>query len=369
MEIIDLRSDTVTKPSPEMRKAMMTAEVGDDVYGEDPTVNRLQESVARLLGKEAALFVPSGVMANQIALKIQTQPGDEVIVERDSHVFNYETAAAAFLSRIQLNTLKGVRGVLNADQILQEVRSPVYYNPRVSLVCLENTHNRAGGTIYPLEEIKRIRTLLKKKKISLHLDGARLWNASVATGIAPKEYAKYFDTVSVCFSKGLGAPVGSAIAGPARLIDSARKYRKIFGGGMRQVGILAAGALYALEHNIDRLKEDHANARALAKTASLIKGIEVDIDSVQTNIVIMKIERRKERAEEILIRLKRKGLLLSEMSHTLLRAVTHIDVTRDHIVRASEILKDVLNTERGKERHSFASGEGIRGASKICKGA
>jgi threonine aldolase len=343
MEIIDLRSDTVTRPSPEMRTAMMTAEVGDDVYGEDPTVNRLQEKVARTLGKEAALFVPSGVMANQIALKVHTQPGDEVIVERESHIFNFETAAAAFLSRVQLNTVAGVRGILSSDQIIGELRSPVYYNPRASLVCLENTHNKAGGTIYPLEEIKRIRAFTKSKKIAMHLDGARIWNASAATGIPPKEYAKYFDTVSVCFSKGLGAPVGSAIAGTKQLIESARKYRKIFGGGMRQSGILAAAALYALEHNIGRLKEDHAKAQMLAKAAASIKGLAVDIDSVQTNIVIVNTEKRKERSDEILARLRRRGVLLSEMSRSSLRAVTHIDVTQDQISRACDIMIAVLD--------------------------
>ncbi len=344
--MIDLRSDTVTKPSPEMREAMLAAEVGDDVYGEDPTVNRLQEKVARILGKEASLFVPSGVMANQLAIKVHTQPGDEIIVERDAHIFNYETAAAAVLSRVQLNTIKGVRGMLRADQIVGELRSPVYYNPRVSLVCLENTHNKAGGTIYPLQEIVRIRTLTKARKIAMHLDGARIWNASVASGITPKEYAKYFDTVSVCFSKGLGAPVGSAIAGTKRVIDLARKYRKMFGGGMRQAGILAAGALYALEHNIDRLKEDHAKAQTLASAAASIQGIEVDTDAVQTNIVIMNIEKRKERAEEMLARLKSKGVLLSEMSHTCLRAVTHIDVSHDDIVRASKILTTTFDKKR-----------------------
>jgi threonine aldolase len=346
METIDLRSDTVTKPSPEMRTAMLAAEVGDDVYGEDPTVNRLQEKVARLLGKEAALFIPSGVMANQVAIKVHTQPGDEVIVERESHIFNYETAAAAVLSRVQLNTIKGIRGILNADQIARELRSPAYYNPRVSLLCLENTHNKAGGTIYPLEEIARIRALAKKRNIAMHLDGARIWNASVATGIAPRQYAKHFDTVSVCFSKGLGAPVGSALVGTKQMIDSARTYRKIFGGGMRQVGILAAGALYALEHNIDRLNEDHAKAQTLAKAAASIQGIEIDIDFVQTNIVIMNIQKRKESAEEMLARLKRKGVLLSEIGHARLRAVTHIDVTHDQIVRASEIMKAAFDRKK-----------------------
>ena len=342
MEIIDLRSDTVTKPSQEMRDAMLTAEVGDDVYGEDPTVNLLQERVADILGKEAALFVPSGVMANQIALKVHTQPGDEVIVESESHVFNYETAGAAFLSNVQLCTVKGNRGILNAEQVAQAIRSNIYYNPKTSLVCLENTHNKAGGTIYPLEEIQKIHDLARNRKLALHLDGARLWNASVATGIAPKEYAQYFDTVSVCFSKGLGAPVGSALTGTRERIEMARKYRKIFGGGMRQVGILAAGALFALDHNVKRLKEDHDKAKLLAKELSKLPAIHVDLNSVQTNIIIFNINGRSESAEELINKLKANGILISEMGISTLRAVTHLDVSMEQIKRAAATITSLL---------------------------
>jgi len=342
MEIIDLRSDTVTKPSQEMRDAMLTAEVGDDVYGEDPTVNLLQERVADILGKEAALFVPSGVMANQIALKVHTQPGDEVIVESESHVFNYETAGAAFLSNVQLCTVKGNRGILNAEQVAQAIRSNIYYNPKTSLVCLENTHNKAGGTIYPLEEIQKIHDLARNRKLALHLDGARLWNASVATGIAPKEYAQYFDTVSVCFSKGLGAPVGSALTGTRERIEMARKYRKIFGGGMRQVGILAAGALFALDHNVKRLKEDHDKAKLLAKELSKLPAIHLDLNSVQTNIIIFNINGRSESAEELINKLKANGILISEMGISTLRAVTHLDVSMEQIKRAAATITSLL---------------------------
>jgi threonine aldolase len=342
VEIIDLRSDTVTKPSREMREAMLTAEVGDDVYGEDPTVNRLQERVAEILGKEAALFVPSGVMANQLALKVHTQPGDEAIVESESHIFNYETAGAAFLSNVQLCTVKGNKGILKAEQIAQAIRSAVYYNPKTSLICLENTHNKAGGTIYPLEEIQKIHNLARTRNLALHLDGARLWNASIATGIAPKEYARYFDTVSVCFSKGLGAPVGSALTGTREKIESARKYRKIFGGGMRQVGILAAGVLFALDHNIERLKEDHDKAKWLAKELSNLPGITLDLDSVQTNILIFNVRGRSESTEELITKLKTKGVLISEMGISTLRAVTHLDVSMEQIERASETIKSLL---------------------------
>ena len=338
-QFIDLRSDTITKPSSAMRAAMASAEVGDDVYGEDPTVNRLQERVAALLGKDAALFVPSGVMANQTALKVHTQPGDEVIAERGSHVFNYETGAAAFISNVQIHTVEGVRGVIRADQILGAVRSPVYYNSRSRLICLENTHNQAGGTIYPMDEITKINALARQKDLRMHLDGARLWNAWVATGIHPKEYAQYFDTVSVCFSKGLGAPVGSALAGSAELIEKARKVRKILGGGMRQAGILAAAALFALDNNVERLKEDHEKARHFAEQLGSVPGFSIDLETVQTNIVIVDITRTGKSPGQILAVLRAHRVLMSEMSHSTIRAVMHMDVTMDQVKQAVEITK------------------------------
>jgi len=336
---IDLRSDTVTKPSPDMRKAMASADVGDDVYGEDPTVNHLQEKVAALLGKEAALFVPSGVMANQIALKVHTQPGDEVIAESGAHIFNYETAAAAFISNIQIHTIEGKRGVLRAEQISDAVRSPVYYNPQTRLICLENTHNRAGGSIYPLEEIKRISDLARRTGMSTHLDGARIWNAWMATGIHPKEYAQWFDSVSVCFSKGLGAPVGSAVVGTKGFIDKARKVRKILGGGMRQAGILAAGAVYALDNNIERLKEDHQKARVFAEQVASLPGFAIDMETVQTNIVIIDVAKTGKTPGEIIAMLRALRVLLSEMSHTTIRAVTHLGVSMEEVERAVEVMK------------------------------
>jgi threonine aldolase len=336
---IDLRSDTVTQPSETMRAAMAAAEVGDDVYGEDPSVNRLQDRVASLLGKEAALFVPSGVMANQISLKVHTQPGDEVIAESGSHVFNYETGAAAFISNVQIHTIEGKRGAFTAEQIPGAVRSPVYYNPKTRLVCLENTHNRAGGTIYPIEEIRKISLFAHQHEMATHLDGARLWNASVATGIKPSDYAQYFDSVSVCFSKGLGAPVGSAIVGSKGFIDKARTIRKILGGGMRQAGILAAGALYALEHNVERLKEDHEKARFFAERLEAIPGFVIDMDTVQTNIVIIDIEKTGKTSGEILAVLRAMRVLLSEMGHTTIRAVMHLNASMDDVKKAAEVVK------------------------------
>ncbi len=340
---IDLRSDTVTKPSQAMREAMASAEVGDDVYGEDPTVNRLQEMVASMLGKEAALFVPSGVMANQIALKVHTQPGDEVITESGAHIFNYETGAAAFISNVQIHPIEGKRGVITADQIPAAVRSPVYYNPKTRLICLENTHNRAGGTIYPIEEIKKVSTLARSSEISMHLDGARLWNAWMATGIHPKEYGQWFDSVSVCFSKGLGAPVGSALAGTKNFVDGARKVRKILGGGMRQAGILAAAGIYAMQNNVERLREDHAKARFFAEQLNSLPGFAIDMESVQTNIVIIDIAKTGKTPGQITAILRALHVLLSEMTHTTIRAVMHLGVSKDEVARAVEIIKTSLS--------------------------
>ncbi len=336
---IDLRSDTVTMPSPEMRAAMAAAEVGDDVYSEDPTVNRLQEMTASILGKEAALFVPSGVMANQIALKVHTQPGDEVIAESGAHVFNYETAAAAFISNVQIHTIEGKRGIISLEQIPGAVRSSVYYNPKTRLICLENTHNRAGGTIYPLEEIHKISTYAQSHDIAMHLDGARIWNAWMATGIHPREYAQWFNSVSVCFSKGLGAPVGSAVAGSREFVDRARKVRKILGGGMRQAGIVAAGAIYALEHNVERLKEDHAKARLFADELKILPGFAIDMGSVQTNIVIIDVAGTKKSPSEIVTQLRALRVLLSEMSHNTIRAVMHLGVSTEQVKEAIEIIQ------------------------------
>jgi threonine aldolase len=336
--MIDLRSDTVTKPTPAMRQAMANAEVGDDVYSEDPTVNLLQERVADMLGKEAALFVPSGSMANQLAIKLHTVPGEEIICEAGGHVFNYETGGPAFLSNVQVHTIPGTRGVITVEDITPAIRSAVYYNPRTALICLENTHNKAGGTIFPLEEMKRIRTFAGERTIALHLDGARLWNASVASGVPMRSYAEQCDTVSVCFSKGLGAPVGSALAGSRVMIERARKFRKIFGGGMRQAGILAAAALYAMEHHLDRLREDHEHARLFAEAAGSIPGIAIDPHTVQTNIIIMDVAGTKRTPAEIVAAVKKEGLLISEMGYTTIRAVTHLDVSRDDVQRAAQIM-------------------------------
>jgi threonine aldolase len=342
--MIDLRSDTVTKPSPAMREAMAQAEVGDDVFGEDPTVNRLQGVAARLLGKEAALFVPSGTMANQLAVRLHTNPGDEMIVEGGSHVVRYESGAAAALSGVQTCWLAAPRGILEPDQIEAAIRPPDYHNPPTTLISLENTHNRGGGSIYPLATIRAIRKIAEARRIAMHLDGARLFNAVVATGIAAAEYARAFETVSFCLSKGLGAPVGSLICSDSGRIGKLRRLRKMFGGGMRQSGIVAAAGLYALEYNIDRLATDHRHAKQLGAALAGLPGVRINPEHIETNIVVFDISETGRTAEEVLSRLKHEGLLLVPFGPATLRAVTHLDVTSEQIEHACAILKKVFTT-------------------------
>ena len=341
-KIIDLRSDTVTKPSKGMRKAMYEAEVGDDVFKEDPTLNKLQEMAADLLGKEAALFVPSGVMGNQICLNVHTQPGDEVICEADAHIFQYESGSPAVLSGLQLYPVKAKRGILTPELVEPLIRpTSAYYMPRSKVLEVENTHNRAGGTIYNLKEIENLKSLVVKNKLKFHLDGARLWNASVASGIEVSEFTKYFDSVSVCLSKGLGAPVGSIISGSQEFISETFRVRKSFGGGMRQAGILAAAGIYAIQNNIERLTEDHEKAKILAKHIFELGAFEIDLNNVETNILIFKPI--KLTVEESLAKCKEKGLLLSLGQVGTLRAVTHMDVDFNDIKKANQIISEVFN--------------------------
>ena len=262
---IDLRSDTITQPTPAMREAMARAEVGDDVFGDDPTVTRLEARTAEILGKEAAVFTPSGTMANQLALRAHTEPGDEILVDGNAHIYYYETGAPAALAGVMCRCLPGVRGLFTVADVEAALRPADQHFAPTKLVCLENTHNRGGGSVWPMERIREIADVSRARGLRLHLDGARLWNAAVATGIPERDYAAHFDSVSVCFSKGLGAPIGSALCGTREFIQRARRFRKMYGGGMRQAGIIAAGALHALEHHRARLAEDHANARALAE--------------------------------------------------------------------------------------------------------
>ncbi|MEA3287289.1 MAG: low-specificity L-threonine aldolase [Candidatus Marinimicrobia bacterium] len=338
--MIDLRSDTVTRPTAAMRKAMYAADVGDDVYGEDNLMNQLQSRVADLLGKEAGLFIPSGTMSNQLAIRSHTQPGDEVICDYNAHIFNYEGGGPALLSGVQLHLLPGDHGILDPDQIGSALRPADHHYAQTRLIALENTHNRAGGVVYPLTMIELVAEIARKQGLLMHLDGARLMNAVIATGIDPAAYAAPFDSVSLCLSKGLGAPVGSILVGNADFIDRAHRFRKIFGGGMRQVGSLAAAGLYALDNNLERLAEDHQRAKALAETCLELGVLEDDIAWTQTNIVLLAFPAGNTAALEA--EFKQAGLLVSVVNDQRIRLVTHLDFGDEQLIQAREILKKVL---------------------------
>ncbi len=340
--MIDMRSDTVTLPTEAMRKAIYEAELGDDVYGHDPTVNSLQELAANLLGKEDAMLVPSGTMGNQIAILTQTRPGTEVILEADSHIYYYEAAAASVFAGIQPRPLAGSRGSLPADLVEWAIRTDDIHLPPTSLICLENTHNRAGGTVVPLEDMQAVYRVALKHKLPVHLDGARIFNASVASGVAVKDYAACTTTVQFCLSKGLGAPVGSIIAGTRHFIDEARRWRKRLGGGMRQAGIIAAAGIVALETMVDRLAEDHANARLLADGLAGIRGIEFNPDDVDTNIVIIKptMMSNWQLSEE----LEKRGILTVAIEPDRVRFTTNKEVNKADIETALSALNEILGS-------------------------
>jgi threonine aldolase len=343
MDMIDLRSDTVTKPSPAMREAMARAPVGDDVYGEDPTVNRLQEMVADLLGKTAAIFVPSGTMANQLSIRAQTQPGQEVIVEGTAHIVRYEQGAAAALAGVQLHWVRGERGLVTAEQIETAIRPKDTHTIPTALICLENTHNSGGGSIYPVGAIDAIRSVAQRYSIPMHLDGARLFNAVVATGIPAADYARHFETVSVCLSKGLGAPVGSLIAtSDPTLLDKLRRFRRMYGGAMRQAGILAAAGIYALEHNIARLKEDHSHATRLAEVLQTIPSVSLSRAHVETNIIVFEVKDNGRSPAQLVTDLKQAGVLVNAVGARRFRAVTHLDISGEDIEEAGHLFSTVL---------------------------
>jgi threonine aldolase len=340
--VIDLRSDTVTRPTAAMRAAMQAAELGDDVFHEDPTVNRLEERVAAVLGKEAALFVPSGTMSNQICIKAHTQPGDELICDANCHVYNYEAGGPAVLSSVMCRTIDGDCGVIDVTQLEGKVRPNNDHLVRTRLVCLENTHNRGGGKVYPLEKVQAISAWTRQNGLILHLDGARLWNAVVATGVPAKTWASFCDSVSVCFSKGLGAPVGSALAGPREFVTKARRIRKLFGGGMRQAGVLAAAALYALEHHVNRLADDHRNARLLAQAVADTPGLRLTPPEVDTNILIVEVDPDLGTGQQVADALKARGVLVIATAPRTIRAVTHLDVSAAQAEKAAELVRQVV---------------------------
>jgi threonine aldolase len=327
--VIDLRSDTVTRPTEGMRRAMSEAPLGDDVFGEDPTINRLEEYVADLLGKEAALYAPSGTMTNQIGVFVNTGRGDEVLLHEGAHVFIFEAGAPALLSSVQVRTLPGERGVISPETLRGAVRPEDVHFPRSRLLCLENTHNTAGGRVYPLEDFAAVATEAKDLGLKVHLDGARLFNAQAATGTPAREWCEHADTVSVCSSKGLGAPVGSLLAGDAQTIGEARRARKAFGGGMRQAGVIAAGSLYAFENHVDRLAVDHERAKKLADG---LRAAGYDVQPPETNIVLVEVAV----PDRFLEALAREGVLVTPMTGGTVRFCTHLDVGDAEIEAAIE---------------------------------
>jgi threonine aldolase len=342
--MIDLRSDTVTRPGTGMRAAMAAAPVGDDQYGEDPTVNALQARIAGLLGKEAALWLPSGTMANQVALRVLTRPGDDVIVSRESHAVWHETGGSAANAGVQLTEI-GAGGVFNADEFAAACKPRMYgIYPPTTLVEIENTHNRAGGVVFPQGEAERICTAARAQGMASFLDGARLWNAAVATGLATAELARPFDLVAVSLSKGLGAPGGSLLAGSRPLIETATRYRRMFGGAMRQVGIFAAAGLYALDHALDGLAADHAHARALAQRLAQSARVLLDLATVQTNIVVFGLADAAPDAATLVARARERGVLVNAFGARKLRAVTHLDVSGEDCERAAQVLLELIDS-------------------------
>jgi threonine aldolase len=343
LKVIDLRSDTVTRPGQAMRQAMATAEVDDDVIDIDPTVARLQAMIAERLGKEAALYVPSGTMANQIAVRVHCRPGDEILMESECHLFHYEQAGFAQLGGCSARTLVGDHGVIVPEQLEGMIRPDDEHFARTRLVCLENTHNRGGGRVLPFAGVEQICHWAAQHGLARHLDGARLFNAAVASGIAPDRWAAGFDTVSVCFSKGLGAPVGSAICGTREMIADARRQRKLLGGGMRQAGIIAAGAIYALQHHVERLADDHAHAQQLAEAVRQSPGICLEPAKVDTNIVIFRVEAAGSDAEAFCLALREQGVAMLPFGPRHVRAVTHLDVDPQQVAQACEAVRRVAD--------------------------
>jgi len=345
--MIDLRSDTVTKPSPAMREAMSAAEVGDDVYGDDPTANELEERTAELLGKEAAVFVPTGSMSNQIALRTHTEPGDLVILDRHAHIVLNEGGGGAALSGVTMRPLAGDQGVFTADDVVATLNRPHPFNAETlasppKLLCLENTHNAGGGTVWPLEALRAVCETGHERGLILHLDGARLWHASAASGVSERDYAEPFDTVNVCFSKGLGAPIGSALAGPRDVIDRARRFKQQYGGGIRQAGVIASAALYALEHHRGDLSRDVRNARQLAEGLAALDGVSLDVERVHSNIVRFEV-----RCDSgvFATRCHAAGVYMLPNGMHGMRAVLHRDVSDDEVSIALETMTNVLREE------------------------
>ncbi|MCE9619277.1 MAG: PLP-dependent transferase [Planctomycetes bacterium] len=350
--IADLRSDTVTRPSEAMWQAMRAAPLGDDVLGDEPTVQKLEERIAHLLGKEAALFTPSGTMANQLAIKSQCESGDEIVAHHDSHIIHYETGAPAALSGCMINPLEGEGGIFTADDVAAAHRPANIHAPRPRLLVVENTHNRGGGTVWTLQAFKCVATKARDIGLLIHVDGARLWNACVAGGYEPGAFAEHADSISVCFSKGLGCPAGSALCGTRKMIERARRFRKMFGGGMRQSGLLAGAALFALDHNIKRLAEDHRHAKQLAEGVGRVSGLRPHAapDSIPSNMVFVNVDPSLGSAAQFTAALEKRGVRTLPLDPARLRAVTHLDVTSAHITHAIAQFGEVARELAGSSR-------------------
>ncbi|MFO0839303.1 MAG: GntG family PLP-dependent aldolase [Phycisphaerae bacterium] len=341
--IVDLRSDTVTRPSADMRQAIAQAEVGDDVLGDDPSVLRLQERAADLLGKSAALYVPSGSMANQVAIRAATEPGDEIIADATTHSYNYETAGPAALSGCSMKLIESRRGIFRAADVEANLRPTNSHFPRSRMVIIENTNNRGGGAVWPLETVAEVSAAAHAHGLHVHMDGARLMNACTTRGCKPIDYTRHADSVSMCFSKGLGAPVGSIVAGSKPFNERCHRFRKMFGGGMRQSGLLAAAAIYALDNNIPRLADDHANARRLAEAIARLPGIQLNVAEVESNIVIFEVDPSFGTAQQFADRLHERGVWVFATGPTKVRAVTHLDVSREQIDRAIGVFRELCS--------------------------
>ena len=357
---IDMRSDTATKPTAGMRRAMAEAEVGDDMSGEDPTVNRLEARICELLGKEAAVFACSGTQSNQMAVRVHCLPGDELLIDQTGHIAGFEQGAPAALSGVTCRLLPGRNGILDVCDLEGKIRADNQHFARTSLVCLENTSNVGGGRVYPQENIDRICRWAREHGLKVHLDGARLFNAVVASGRSARETCAGIDTISICFSKGLGCPMGSILVGSKEEIAKARRVRKLFGGALRQAGIVAAAALYALDHHIERLREDHENAHLFASRIEQIDGIGAAAADVETNIVFFDVDPRLGTAAQLSASLKKKGVKINATGPQRLRACTHLDVSRDEALQAAEAISEAVHegfgAERGAEFGPYARG-------------
>lgn len=338
--MIDLRSDTVTKPTPGMREYMFKAEVGDDVFSEDPSINSFQQKMADLFGMEAGLFVPSGTMGNQLGLMVLTEPGDEVILDEQAHIFNYEAAAAGILSSVQLRTLPGKHGLINSKQVKSAIRNGQDWEPVSKVVAVEHTANKGGGTCYTMETLQELKSLCKQHNLWFHIDGARIWNATVATGQKPEEFGQLADTLSICFSKGLGAPVGSMLLGSEALINKARKMRKVLGGGMRQAGMLAAAAEYAVDHHWELMADDHRRASYLAEIIKTCPALEIEEERIQSNIVLFDVKDRT--VSQALSELEENGVRMVPFGPETIRAVFHLEVGDTDVEQVVDIFKKLF---------------------------